>query len=246
MGEQSAIQWTGATWNPWHGCDKVSAGCKYCYMYRDKVKFGQDPSLVVRSKGKFNEPLKWEDPKVVFTCSWSDWFIDKADQWRDEAWDVIRKTPRHTYQILTKRSDRIKNHLPADWGEGWQHVWLGVTVENQEATSRIRELQQVPAHIRFLSVEPILERVDLGDLTGIDWVIVGGESGNDNGEFKYRPCELWWLQDIVDQCAAQGVKVFVKQMGTYISKTLNLKDRHGGEIEEFPEPLKIRQMPEHA
>ena len=100
--ENTKIQWTEATWNPWHGCQKVSPGCKFCYMYRDKERYGQDATTVLRSKTKFKEPLKWKEPKVIFTCSWSDWFIEEADQWRDEAWETIRKTPQHTYQILTK------------------------------------------------------------------------------------------------------------------------------------------------
>lgn len=243
MGDNSSIQWTEATWNPWHGCIKISVGCKFCYMYRDKQKFGQNPREIVRSKGKFNEPLKWKEPKVIFTCSWSDWFIDKADDWRQEAWEVIRKTPQHTYQILTKRSDRILDHLPADWGEGYPNVWLGVSVEDNDAVYRVKELQNIPAKVRFLSVEPLLGSVDLGELSGIHWVIIGGESGNDNGEYLYRPCESVWIEHILLQCARQGIPAFVKQMGTYLSKQLKMKDRHGGDIEEFPAHLRLREMP---
>lgn len=155
MGEESKIQWTENTWNPWHGCKKVSEGCKYCYMYRDKIKFGQDPMLVVRSKGKFNEPLKWKEPRIIFTCSWSDWFIDEADEWRDEAWAVIKATPQHTYQILTKRPERIKDHLPKDWGEGYPNVWLGVSIESDKvAYDRLWRLVEVPAAIKFISADP--------------------------------------------------------------------------------------------
>ncbi len=246
MGQDSAIQWTGSTWNPWHGCKKVSAGCKFCYMYRDKIKFGQDPSKVVRSKGKFNEPLKWIEPTIIFTCSWSDWFIDEADDWREDAWEIVKQTPQHTYQILTKRSERIEDHLPFHWGEGWDNVWLGVSVEDNNQTSRIRDLQRAPAKVRFLSVEPLLEDVDLGDLHGIHWVIVGGESGNDNGDYRYRPCELLWIANVIDQCREQGVPVFVKQMGTHLQKQLQMKERHGGNIDEFPEYLKIREFPIEA
>ena len=99
MGESSAIEWTEATWNPWHGCLKVSPGCAHYYMYRDKLRFGQAPSLVVRGKASFDTPFKWKEPKMIFTCSWSDFFIAEADQWREEAWEVIRKTPQHTYRF---------------------------------------------------------------------------------------------------------------------------------------------------
>jgi protein gp37 len=160
MSEATHIQWTNATWNPWHGCRKVSAGCKNCYMFSEKRRYGQEPTLVVRSKTKFRDPLKWKDPAMVFTCSWSDWFIEEADAWRDEAWDIVRSTPHLTYQILTKRPERITDHLPSDWP--LRNVWLGVSVEDQaNADKRIPELLRIPAAVRFLSVEPLLEPVDL-------------------------------------------------------------------------------------
>ncbi len=95
MSETTGIQWTEATWNPWRGCHKVSAGCKHCYMFREQIRYGSDPNQVLRSKTTFYDPLKWQEPKRIFTCSWSDWFIEEADPWRAEAWDIIRKTPQH-------------------------------------------------------------------------------------------------------------------------------------------------------
>lgn len=259
MSDSSKIQWTDATWNPWHGCHKVSAGCKYCYMFRDKTIYGQDGNVVLKSKTKFTDPLKWKEPKLIFTCSWSDWFIEEADGWRGEAWKIIKDTPQHTYQILTKRPERIKDHLPADWGKGYPNVWLGVSVEDQKAADeRIPHLCSVNAWIRFLSMEPLLGPVNIGlfgtaphdwnrgyvPLYGlINWVIIGGESGNDNGEWLYRPCDLEWMHQIITECYRSGVPVFVKQMGTYLSKQLKLKDRHGGKFEEFPDHLKIRNYP---
>lgn len=133
MTKNSLIQWTKLTWNPWHGCKKVSPGCKFCYMYRDKARYNQNPVIVQRSRQEtFNSPLKWREPGFVFTCSWSDFFIDEADKWRQNAWDIIRRTPHLIYQILTKRPERIKQCLPPDWGDGWQNVWLGTSVENQK------------------------------------------------------------------------------------------------------------------
>lgn len=111
MGETSNIEWTGGTWNPWHGCHKVSAECKNCYMFRDKKRYGQDPNVVVRSKTGFYDPLKWTEPKTIFTCSWSDFFIEEADPWRDEAFAIMALTPQHTYQILTKRPDRMLEYF---------------------------------------------------------------------------------------------------------------------------------------
>src|SRR3990172_778380 len=127
MGKITGISWTDATYNPWYGCLKVSPGCKQCYMYRDMERYGKDPKVVTRAKpATFNSPLKWTEPQRVFTCSWSDYFIEQADEWRDEAWDIIRRTPHLTYQILTKRPENIFDRLPADWGNGWPNVFLSV------------------------------------------------------------------------------------------------------------------------
>jgi protein gp37 len=111
MAHTSNIEWTEATWNPWHGCHKVSQGCKNCYMFRDKERYGQDPNIVVRSKTKFYDPLKWSEPRTIFTCSWSDFFIEEADAWRDEAFAIMALTPQHTFQILTKRPERMLEYL---------------------------------------------------------------------------------------------------------------------------------------
>jgi len=246
--KESKIQWTDATWNPWHGCKKVSAGCKYCYMFRDKERYGQEPSTVLKSKTMFKAPLKWSEPKLVFTCSWSDWFIEEADEWRDEAWAIIKATPHHTYQILTKRPERILEHLPDDWGDGYDNVWLGVSVESNETIHRIETLASVPAKIRFISAEPLIGEVNLQSLASvlinkIDWLIIGGESGNEIGKYQYRPCEYKWIEQLIEISNLCKVKVFVKQLGTHLAKVNGLKDRHGGNMEEFPEELKRREFP---
>lgn len=208
MAKSSVIEWTDATWNPWHGCIKVSPGCKHCYMYRDKLRFGQQPSSVVRSKTTFRDPLGWRTPKFIFTCSWSDWFIDSADEWREEAWDIVRMTPHHTYQILTKRPERVLEHLPRDWFGGWPNVWIGVSIESQEYVTRKLLIEEVPVAVRFISVEPLLGPVDLGQLNKIDWVITGGESGP-----NARPMEADWALSIRDQCLEGGIPYFHKQNG---------------------------------
>lgn len=209
MGERTGIAWTQKTWNPWHGCTKVSAGCDLCYMFREKIRYGQNPELVVRSKTKFRDPLKWSEPSLVFTCSWSDWFHKAADAWRDDAWAIIKATPHLTYQILTKRPGRITRHLPQDWGDGYPNVWLGTSVENTEAVFRIAQLRDVPAQIRFVSAEPLIGGYGLrGLLDGIHWVIDGGESGA-----GFRPTDLDWFRRHRDDCAEAGVAYFLKQLG---------------------------------
>lgn len=153
MAQESKIQWTNATVNFWTGCKKVSPGCKFCYMYRDKERYGLDPTQVARTADKtFYAALKWKEPKLIFTCSWSDFFIEEADDaWRADAWQVIRQTPQHTWQILTKRPERIAACLPVDWGEGYPNVWLGVSVENAaNFDKRVPILNGIPAHVRFI------------------------------------------------------------------------------------------------
>ena len=228
MAYESKIQWTEATWNPWHGCTKVSPGCKYCYMYRDKERYRQDPTTVIRAKD-FAKPLKWNDARLIFTCSWSDFFITDADEWRKDAWEVIRKTPQHTYQILTKRPSRILGNLPSDWGSGYSNVWLGVSVENSDYLARIDVLRAIPAKVRFISAEPLIGPLGEFSLSGIHWVIVGGESGNETGSYKYRPCNLNWIDQIIKTSKKWDVPIFVKQLGTHIAKEIPGCGRHGGE-----------------
>lgn len=248
MASDTGISWTEATWNPWHGCRKVSEGCKYCYMFREKHRYGQDPMEVVKSKTKFKDPLKWKEGKMVFTCSWSDWFIELADEWREEAWDIIRKTPQHTYQILTKRPELVMERLPKDWGKGWDNVWLGVSAENnQRLSDRVRILDRIPAKVKFLSIEPLLEEMMLLPKIlaniKIDWVIVGGESGNISGEYRYRFCSQRWIERIVQTCKEHNVPVFVKQLGTHISILEKMRDWSAADMSEFPKHLQVREFP---
>lgn len=251
--KMTSIQWTDQTINFWQGCTKVSEGCKYCYMYRDKHHYGQDPTKCVlvsektiRQKLKELEELRLvrlsqgiTEPLKIFTCSWSDFFIKDADQWRDKAWQIIKDHPQFIWQILTKREDRMFKCMPADWGEGWDHVWIGVSIENAKNLNRLRELAMLRAKVKFISFEPLLSRItfspdDLRLLSKIDWAIIGGESGNDTGQWLYRPCELEWIQNLMMDCISAGVFVFVKQLGTYIAKKYNLRDRHGGNWNEWP------------
>ncbi len=227
MGRFSDIEWTEATWNPWHGCQKVSPGCAHCYMYRDKTRYGQDPSNVIRGKTTFELPLKWKDSKLIFTCSWSDFFIADADPWRSEAWEIIRATPRHTYQILTKRPERVAEHLPKDWP--LPNVWLGVSVENPRFYSRIKILGGIAAPVRFLSLEPLLTAMPKLPLRGISWVIVGGESGP-----HARPMRPEWVCDIRDQCVRANVPFFFKQWGG-ARKSIAGRNLEGRVWDEMPE-----------
>lgn len=243
MGKQTEIQWTDATWNPWHGCKKVSAACKYCYMFRDKERYGQEPTTVLKSKTGFKFPLKQKEGNLIFTCSWSDWFIAEADEWRDEAWEVIRQCPQHTFQILTKRPERIKDHLPKFFDEIADRVWMGVSVESQAQVDRLEYLIDMPCKI-FASFEPLLGPIKWDEnMTHLDWCIIGGESGNETGKYLYRPTKLEWMEYLVQQALDHDVACFVKQTGTYLSKQLGLINRHGGEMHEFPASLQVRQFP---
>lgn len=266
MGKESNIQWTDATWNIARGCTKVDEDCKYCYMYRDSLDGTRYNAMrVLRTKTVFNFPLKykettskcWNGDPLIFTSSLTDVFHEDIDPYRNEVWDIIRKCPHLTFQILTKRPERIKDHLPPDWGNGWDHVWLGTSVGSEKGLQRMVDLSMVNAKVKFLSLEPLHGPIDLtkatvrfnsvdadfGVLPVFDWIIVGGESGNENGKYKYRPCKIEWIEQIVECCQKNYIPVFVKQMGTHLAKEMNMTDRHGGDITEFPEHLQVRQFP---
>lgn len=233
--DKTKIAWTEYTWNPFHGCHKVSEGCKYCYMFRDKERYGQDPNKVVKSsKSVFNKPLKIDEPSMIFTCSWSDFFIEEGDQWRDGAWDIIRRTPHHTYQILTKRPERIKDNLPAS---ALSNVWLGVSIENNKNSDRAKIFNTIGGYTTFISFEPLLEPIEwVDDFNDVDWIIIGAESGNDTGKYKYRDCKNWWINDLVAKAKENNIKVFVKQ--------IRLDGKLLTDVNLFPKELQCREFPD--
>lgn len=226
MSDQSAIEWTDATWNPVRGCVKVSPGCKHCYAetFAERWRglpdhpYGQGFDLRLVPE-KLGEPLRWRKPRRIFVTSMSDLFqVGVPDSFVRGVFEVMNRAPWHTYQVLTKRASRMRA-----FAEGVPHlvaqpqIWMGISVEDRKyGIPRIAELRDVPAVVRFLSVEPLLE--DLGDidLSGIHWVIVGGESGP-----GARPMSEAWVLSILDQCRQAGVPFFFKQWGGV------QKSRHG-------------------
>lgn len=219
MSDNSAIEWTDATWNPVRGCTKISPGCKHCYAETFAERFrgvpghpyeqGFDLKLVPE---KLTEPLKWSAPKAVFVNSMSDLFqTGVPDEYIERVGRVMQMANWHTYQVLTKRADHMQKMLasPLKFLANERHIWWGVSVENRKyGLPRLEALRQTPAAMRFLSVEPLLE--DLGEinLEGIDWVIVGGESGH-----GARPMEKAWVVNIQQQCEVAGIPFFFKQWG---------------------------------
>jgi protein gp37 len=205
----TGIEWTDRTWNPTTGCNKVSPGCTHCYAEaltkRFRNNFPQGFELTLHPK-RLEEPFHWHTPSRIFVNSMSDLFHEEVPvSFIKEIFEVIRQTPKHIYQILTKRHERLLQLAPElEW---FDNIWIGVSVENQNYIHRVDYLRQVPAKVRFLSCEPLLSSLKL-DLTDIDWVIVGGESGP-----KHRPMEVKWVQSIRDQCEAAGVAFFFKQFG---------------------------------
>lgn len=215
MSTQSRIEWTEQTWNPTKGCTKVSPGCKHCYAevmarrlqamgvpgYEDGFKLGLLPE-------RLKQPLQRKKPTVYFVNSMSDLFHeDITDDYLDRVFDVIRATPQHHYQILTKRAERLPDYFAHRTCP--ENVWLGVSVEDRQyGLPRIDLLRQVKARIRFLSIEPLLEDLGEIDLTGIHWVIVGGESGP-----KSRPMQEAWVEAIQEKADQAGASFFFKQWG---------------------------------
>lgn len=257
MSTQTHIQWCDATWNIARGCRKVDEDCKYCYMYRQSLNATRyDPIQPTRTKTVFNFPLTykldvpsvWPGRPLIFTSSLTDVFIEEIDPFRNEMWDIIRRCPHLIFQILTKRPERINDHLPADWGEGWDNVWLGTSVGNPKAMKRVWDILDIPASKRFISFEPLWDQVhmniDISQLCKLDWAIIGGESGNDQGKYRYRECKVEWIEELMKDLTPTTA-IFIKQLGTHLSKKLGLKDRHGGDITEWPAHLQVRQFPNH-
>lgn len=258
MGETTEIAWTDATFNPWWGCQRVSPGCEHCYAETFSKRVGLKvwgPQAERRFFGAkhWNEPVKWNAKaakdgvrKRVFCASMADVFEDREDlvEQRNHLWEVILATPSLDWLLLTKRPENMIRMLP--WGPSglgptpWKNVWLGTTVEDQKRGARADILREVPGHIRFLSMEPLLEDPGTLDLAGIDWVIVGGESGG-----GARPFNPSWAKDIVAQCRSAGVACFVKQLGANVLDfSGRLKDRKGGDWSEWPEDLRVREFPD--
>lgn len=213
-------------WNPWHGCHKISAGCKNCYVYREDAARGSViPSSEVRKTSSFNLPIRcdrqkcWKFPSGThfWLCFTSDLLIEEADEWCPEIWDIIRQRSDCTFTFLTKRIDRLAQCLPPDWGEGYDNVEIGCTTENQDrADYRLPILLSLPIKHRSIAVEPMLERVDLHkylDPKSIEGVSVGGESS------KYaRPLNYDWVLDLRQQCVDAEIPFGFHQTGSYLIK----------------------------
>jgi protein gp37 len=240
MAEKTGIGWTHHTCNFWEGCNRVSPECDFCYIDKWLRWRGKEPFRGPRrtSKETWSLPLRWDrkaalsgDRARVFTCSMSDFFHKGADPWRQEAWDVIRECKNLDRLILTKRPEMIPQRLPPDWGRGWPHVWLGVTCGVRDSLPRLNLLRKIPATVRFVSAEPLLEGIDFGDhLDGFAWVITGCESA---GIDKRRPMDLDWVRDIDRQCREAGVAHFFKQR--YEGRTLMTDGMLDGKVrQELP------------
>jgi protein gp37 len=215
MADHSAIEWTEATWNPTVGCTKVSPGCDRCYAERIALRFPKTfPSgfeLTLRPDA-LDLPLHWRRPRTIFVNSMSDLFhVDVPDDFIANVFDVMARTPQHTYQVLTKRAQRLGTLAPRlRWPP---NVWMGVSVESPKYEWRIEYLRQTPARIRFISAEPLLSALPRLPLNGIHWLIAGGES-----QPGARPARAEWFEDLRDQCSRAGVAFFLKQLGGHPSK----------------------------
>lgn len=223
---KSDIEWTTYTWNVWYGCIKVSPACRWCYAEKWARRTGMMSTWggprERTSEATWNEPFGWNHKAVkerriarVFPLSLGDFFDNQIpSEWRDHAWDVIRRCRHLDWLILSKRPQNIPSMLPPDWKKGWPHVWLGATVENMiEAQRRVPCLLEIPARVHWLSCEPLLGPLDLRPWLGpsrdqIRWIVVGGETGGPND----RATDPQWMADLRDQCRDSKAKFFLKQM----------------------------------
>jgi protein gp37 len=217
MSEKSGIRWTESTWNPMTGCTQISPGCANCYALTLAERMRGTPAFPVGFDPMYRPwrldlPKRWRDPRRIFVNSLSDLYHEAfADELVDEVWKVMVDAPQHTYQVLTKRPERMADHAL-----GWldrhgleevpPQIWLGTSIENDRWTRRADELRRIPVRVRFISAEPLLAPIPSLDLTGLHWVIVGGESGK-----GYRPMDHAWARDIRDRCLDAGVAFYFKQ-----------------------------------
>lgn len=214
--KNSKIGWTHHSWNPWWGCNKVSAACLHCYIAQIMRRSGNEPFHGPKRTKTWKDPLKWNRQAAkagtrrrVFTCSMSDFFHPGADAWRDEAWEIIRQCENLDWLILTKRPELIRDRLPRDLGDGYPNVWLGTTIEDQSQIKRLDILSKIPAAIRFVSAEPLLGPVRFGRrIHKLDWVITGCERA---AKGKRREMNDDWVRSIRDECDVAGVALFHKQ-----------------------------------
>jgi protein gp37 len=238
MALSTAIEWTDATWNPVTGCTKISPGCDRCYAERFANRFRgvvghpfeQGFDLQVRPE-RLEQPLSWRAPRMVFVNSMSDLFHKGiSDQFVDKVFDTMEAAHWHRFQVLTKRSSRLARYTTKRYAAGTppSNVWLGVSVEDGQRKGRVAQLKGATAAVRFLSVEPLIGPVGSVDLSGIDWVIVGGESGP-----GFRPLAPAWVAEMRDQCVQQGVPFFFKQWGGLRPKS-NGRMLDGREWNQFP------------
>lgn len=239
MSESSTIEWTDATWNPVRGCTKISPGCKHCYAETFAERWrgvdghpyeqGFDLRLVPE---KLAEPLRWKSPRRIFVNSMSDLFLDGVDDaFISRVFATMNAAPWHTYQVLTKRAQRLASFTRAQPAAlvARSHIWLGVSVEDRKyGVPRIERLREAQAGVRFLSIEPLLEDLGTLDLRAIDWVIVGGESGP-----GARPMKREWVVSIREQCAEAGVPFFFKQWGG-VQKARNGRELDGRTYDAMP------------
>ena len=214
MADNSAIEWTESTWNPVTGCTRVSSGCQNCYAERMARRlqamgcpnYARGFGLTIHEH-VLSLPLTWRRPRTIFVNSMSDLFHNEVPtDFIFRVFDVMKEAPHHTFQVLTKRSERLRDLSPM---LPWAHnVWAGVTVENADCVYRIQHLVETRARVKFISFEPLLSPIPAIDLAGVDWAIVGGESGP-----RARPMDAAWVEDIRDQCLKTGIPFFFKQWG---------------------------------
>ena len=241
MSNISTIEWTNATWNPVTGCTKVGAGCDNCYAEKFAERwrgvkghaYENGFDLQLRPE-RLELPLKWRKPRMVFVCSMGDPFHkDVPDAFIDKIFDTMEAADHHIFQLLTKRSSRMRDFAKDRYGDALcpSHIWLGVSVENRQVLSRLRHLQATPASVRMVSFEPLLEDLGEIDLTGIHWGISGGESGP-----GWRPMDADWARSLRDQCIDQGVAFFFKQWSGFRAKPLGrlLDGREWNELPQVP------------
>lgn len=235
-----------SNWNLWHGCHKYSEGCKNCYVYRIDSSHGRSDSFIVRKNSDFDLPVKKDknggyklkpEDGTVFTCMTSDFFVEDADCWRDEAWSMIKSRPDLNFCIVTKRISQVRERLPLDWGDGYENVAIACTMESRRTVDeRLPIFLSLPVKRRLIFCAPLLEEISLkGRLAGIDLVSVGGESGN-----SARPCKWEWVEKLYVDCLESGTGFHYHQIGSnFIKDGRTYRLPHGKQFDQAGKAQKL-------
>jgi protein gp37 len=247
--KKNKILWTEAAANFVAGFTSGLNGHEFQYNYRNKVSYAMNPASIFKTRdNEFAQAYDLMNPMRIITSSWSDLFSEEADHSRADIWEVIRKTPQYNWQILTSRPGRISKCLPRDWGDGWENVWLGISIENQADLFLANWLAEVPAENRFMSIEPLLGKIDLSRsqtlIEKFNWCVISGKLGMVTRDNHFRKCKIAWVEKIIKDLSGSTMNVFMKEVGSSTAFEVWLESYHYSDVINLASNIKLGSFPE--